>query len=126
MPRGSKEKYTAEQKRKAEHIEDSYENKGVPKDEAEARAWATVNKQSGGGDKAGGSGRKKPASAKSEVRKESSRRAVASREGHSRNSTASRDAQTVDSLMKEARAKKIPGRSSMRKQQLIEALRKAS
>ncbi|WP_053122560.1 Rho termination factor N-terminal domain-containing protein [Pseudomonas rustica] len=126
MPRGSKEKYTAEQKRKAEHIEDSYENKGVSKDEAEARAWATVNKQSGGGDKAGGSGRKKPASAKSEDRKESSRRAVASREGHSRNSTASRDAQTVDSLMKEARAKKIPGRSSMRKQQLIEALRKAS
>jgi hypothetical protein len=126
MPRGSKEKYTAEQKRKAEHIEDSYENKGVSKDEAEARAWATVNKQSGGGDKAGGSGRKKPASAKSEDRKESSRRAVASREGHSRNSTASRDAQTVDSLMKEARAEKIPGRSSMRKQQLIEALRKAS
>jgi hypothetical protein len=81
MPRGSKDKYTAEQKRKAEHIEDSYENKGVSKDEAEARAWATVNKQSGGGEKAGGSGRKKPASAKSEDRKESSRRAVSSREG---------------------------------------------
>lgn len=126
MPRGSKEKYTAEQKRKAEHIEDGYEKKGVSKDEAEARAWATVNKQSGGGDKAGGSGRKKPASAKFEDRKESSRRAVASREGHSRNSKASKDTQTVDSLMKEARAKKIPGRSSMRKQELIEALRKAS
>jgi plasmid stabilization system protein ParE len=126
MPRGSKDKYTAEQKRKAEHIKDSYEKKGVSKDEAEARAWATVNKQSGGGDKAGGSGRKKPASAKSEDRKESSRRAVASREGHSRNSKASKDTQTVDSLMKEARAKKIPGRSSMRKQELIEALRKAS
>jgi plasmid stabilization system protein ParE len=126
MPRGSKDKYTAEQKRKAEHIEDSYEKKGVSKDEAEARAWATVNKQSGGGDKAGGSGRKKPASAKSEDCKESSRRAVASREGHSRNSKASKDTQTVDSLMKEARAKKIPGRSSMRKQELIEALRKAS
>ncbi|VVP39963.1 hypothetical protein PS838_04786 [Pseudomonas fluorescens] len=125
MPRGSKDKYTAEQKRKAEHIEDSYENKGVSKDEAEARAWATVNKQSGGGDRKGGSGRKKPASAKSEDRKESSRRAVASREGHSRNSKASRDTQTVDSLRKEATAKKIPGRSSMRKQELIEALRKA-
>jgi hypothetical protein len=49
---------------------------------------------------------------------------VASREGHSRNSKASRETQTVDSLMKEARAKKIPGRSSMRKQELIEALRK--
>ncbi|CAI8943335.1 Rho_N domain-containing protein [Pseudomonas sp. IT-347P] len=125
MPRGSKDKYTAEQKRKAEHIEDSYEKKGLSKDAAEARAWATVNKQSGGGEKTGGSGRKKPASAKSEDRKESSRRAVASREGHSRNSKASRETQTVDSLMKEAREKKIPGRSSMRKQELIEALRKA-
>jgi hypothetical protein len=125
MPRGSKDKYTAEQKRKAEHIEDSYESKGVSKDEAEARAWATVNKQSGGGERAGGSGRGKPVSAKSEDRKESARRAVTSREGHSRNSKASRDTQTVDSLMKEARARKIPGRSSMRKQELIEALRKA-
>lgn len=125
MPRGSKDKYTAEQKRKAEHIEDSYEKNGLSKDEAEARAWATVNKQSGGGEKAGGSGRKKPASAKSQDRDESSRRAVASREGHSRDSKASRDTQTVDSLMKEARAKKIPGRSSMRKQELIKALREA-
>lgn len=125
MPRGSKDKYTAEQKRKAEHIEDSYEKKGASKDEAEARAWATVNKQSGGGERKGGSGRKKPASAKSEDRKESSRRAVASREGHPRNSNASRDTQTVDSLRKEASAKNIPGRSSMRKQELIEALRKA-
>ncbi|RON46137.1 termination factor Rho [Pseudomonas frederiksbergensis] len=125
MPRGSKDKYTAEQKRKAEHIEDSYEHKGVSKEEAEARAWATVNKQSGGGERAGGSGRKKPASAKSEDRQDSSRRAVASREGHARNNKASRDTQTVDSLMKEARAKNIPGRSGMRKQELIEALRKA-
>ena len=70
MPRGSKDKYTGEQKRKAEHIEDSYEKKGVSKDEAEARAWATVNKQSGGGERKGGSGRKKPASAKSEDRQE--------------------------------------------------------
>ncbi|MBV4485695.1 Rho termination factor N-terminal domain-containing protein [Pseudomonas sp. SWRI153] len=125
MPRGSKDKYNAEQQRKAEHIEDSYEKKGVSKDEAEARAWATVNKQSGGGEKSGGSGRRKPASAKSEDRKESSRRAVASRKGQSRNSEASKDTQTVDSLMKEARAKNIPGRSSMRKHELIEALRKA-
>ncbi|MGB8924929.1 MAG: Rho termination factor N-terminal domain-containing protein [Pseudomonas sp.] len=125
MARGSKDKYTAEQKRKAQHIEDSYENKGLSRDAAEARAWATVNKQSGGGEKAGGSGRKKPASAKSEDRKESSRRAVASREGHARDNKASREVQTVDSLRKEARAKQIPGRSSMRKQELIEALRKA-
>ncbi|RON89343.1 Rho termination factor N-terminal domain-containing protein [Pseudomonas fluorescens] len=125
MPRGSKDKYTAEQKRKAEHIEDSYEKEGLSKDAAEARAWATVNKQSGGGEKAGGSGRKKPASAKSEDRKESSRRAVASRKGHARDSKVSRETQTVDSLRKEARAKNIAGRSSMRKDELIAALRKA-
>lgn len=56
MPRGGKSKYTGKQKRKAEHIEDSYESCGVASDEAERRAWATVNKESGGGNK-GGSGR---------------------------------------------------------------------
>ena len=52
-------KYTAKQERKAEHIEESYEKKGVSKEEAESRAWATVNKQDGGGKNPGGSGRKK-------------------------------------------------------------------
>lgn len=125
MPRGSKDKYTDKQKRKAEHIEESYEQKGVPEGKAEARAWATVNKQSGGGERSGGSGKKKPAEAKQSDRKESARRAVKSREGQPRTSKASPEAQTVDSLMKEARAKNIPGRSKMRKQELVEALRKA-
>ncbi|MBJ2349522.1 Rho termination factor N-terminal domain-containing protein [Pseudomonas sp. SAICEU22] len=125
MPRGSKDKYTDKQKRKAEHIEESYEHKGVSEGEAEARAWATVNKQSGGGERSGGSGKKKPAEAKQSDRKESARRAAKSREGHPRTSKASHEAQTVDSLMKEARAKNIPGRSKMRKQELVEALRKA-
>jgi plasmid stabilization system protein ParE len=58
MPQGDKDAYTDKQKRKAEHIEESYEAKGVPSKEAEARAWATVNKQDGGG-KQSGSGRKK-------------------------------------------------------------------
>jgi plasmid stabilization system protein ParE len=49
MPRGSKDKYTDKQKRKAEHIEEGYEERGVSPDEAERRAWATVNKQDGGG-----------------------------------------------------------------------------
>ena len=44
MPRGSKDKYSNKQKRMAEHIEESYEDKGVSEDEAEKRAWATVNK----------------------------------------------------------------------------------
>ncbi|MEP6789452.1 MAG: hypothetical protein ABJB40_13520 [Acidobacteriota bacterium] len=52
-------KYTAKQERKADHIEESYEKKGVSKKEAEARAWATVNRQDGGGKNPGGSGRKK-------------------------------------------------------------------
>jgi plasmid stabilization system protein ParE len=57
MPRGDKSKYTDRQKRKAEHIEESYEERGVPKKEAERRAWATVNKEEGGGNKSGsGSG----------------------------------------------------------------------
>jgi hypothetical protein len=58
MPRGDKSKYTDKQKRQAEHIEAGYKDQGVPKDEAEKRAWATVNKESGGGKKSG-SGRKK-------------------------------------------------------------------
>lgn len=53
MPRGDKGKYTDKQKRKAEHIADGYEDRGVSGKEAEARAWATVNKESGGGKKSG-------------------------------------------------------------------------
>ena len=58
MPRGDKSKYTDKQKRQAEHIEEGYEDRGVSKKEAERRAWATVNKESGGGKKSG-SGRGK-------------------------------------------------------------------
>ncbi len=61
MPRGDKDKYTDKQKRKAEHIERSYVKGGISRDEAEARAWATLNKQDGGGKKSG-SGRKKTTS----------------------------------------------------------------
>ncbi len=59
MPQGDKSSYTDKQKRKAEHIEEGYEDRGVSHDEAERRAWATVNKESGGGNKSG-SGRGKP------------------------------------------------------------------
>ena len=58
MPRGDKSKYTDKQKRQAEHIADGYEDKGVSKKEAKSRAWATVNKETGGGKKSG-SGRGK-------------------------------------------------------------------
>ena len=53
MARGSKEKYTAKQKRKAKKIAKGYEERGVSNEESERRAWATVNKESGGGNKSG-------------------------------------------------------------------------
>ena len=53
MPRGDKSSYTDKQKRQAQHIEQGYEERGVGKDEAERRAWATVNKETGGGNKSG-------------------------------------------------------------------------
>ena len=59
MPRGDKSSYTDKQKRKARHIEEGYEKRGTSHTEAERRAWATVNKESGGGNKSG-SGRGKP------------------------------------------------------------------
>jgi plasmid stabilization system protein ParE len=74
MPRGDKSAYTDKQKRQAEHIEQGYEHRGVPVHEAEQRAWATVNKISGGG-KQSGSGRKsageKPVGGKKTVAKSS-------------------------------------------------------
>jgi plasmid stabilization system protein ParE len=60
MPRGDKSSYTEKQKRQAEHIEEGYKERGVSEDEAERRAWATVNKMDGGGKKSGsGRGKKR-------------------------------------------------------------------
>ena len=59
MPRGDKSKYTDKQERKADHVAEGYEKRGVSDKEAERRAWATVNKDDGGGKKAGGSDRGK-------------------------------------------------------------------
>ena len=61
MPRGDKSSYTDKQKRQAEHIEEGYEKRGLSEKEAERRAWATVNKETGGGKKSG-SGRGKTVS----------------------------------------------------------------
>ena len=53
MARGSKSKYTGKQKQQAEHIEEGYKKRGTSKKEAERRAWATVNRETGGGKKSG-------------------------------------------------------------------------
>lgn len=76
MPRGDKSRYTDKQKRMERHIEEGYEGRGVGRGEAERRAWATVNKQTGGGNKSGGSGRgKRDSSAGSMTHAERSRAA---------------------------------------------------
>ena len=65
MPQGDKSAYTKKQKRKARHIEKGYEKRGVSDKEAERRAWATVNKESGGGKKSGSGRGKKESHASS-------------------------------------------------------------
>jgi hypothetical protein len=60
MPRGDKDKYTDKQKRQAQQIEEGYEERGVSEEEAERRAWATVNAMHHGGEKPGGGGYGKP------------------------------------------------------------------
>jgi len=75
MPRGDKSKYTDKQKRQAQHIEEGYEDKGVSKKEAESRAWATVNKETGGGKKSGsGRGKKSNKSASRKGGKKASKK----------------------------------------------------
>jgi plasmid stabilization system protein ParE len=101
MPRGDKSKYTDKQERKADHIAASYESKGVSEHEAERRAWATVNKDDGGGNKAGAGrgahtghpaahkggalGGEASASRSAEARSASARKAAATRKRHSAN-----------------------------------------
>ncbi|HEX5703085.1 MAG TPA: hypothetical protein VFX97_07800 [Pyrinomonadaceae bacterium] len=77
MPRGDKSAYTDKQKRKAEHIEESYEERGVSSKEAAKRAWATVNKESGGGKKSGsGRGKKENRSASKKGGKKGGKKAA--------------------------------------------------
>ena len=78
MPRGDKGAYTDKQKRQAEHIEEGYEKRGVSRKTAEARAWATVNKESGGGKKSGsGRGKKENHSASKKGGKKGGKKAAA-------------------------------------------------
>lgn len=122
MPQGSKEKYTAAQKRKAEHIEQGYEQKGVPHKRAEAIAWATVNKQDGGGNRTG-SGKTIPETQKIEARKDSARNAVATK--HEKTASTLESATKKDLLARAAK-ENIPNRSTMNKTELIQALRKVT
>jgi plasmid stabilization system protein ParE len=102
MPRGDKSKYTDKQERKADHISESYEERGVSEKEAERRAWATVNKDDGGGKKSGSGrgehtgnpaahkggekGGKASASRSAEERSRSAKKAAATRKRHEQHS----------------------------------------
>lgn len=94
MPRGSKAAYTSKQKRKAEHIEEGYEDRGVSHKEAERRAWATVNKESGGGKKSGSGRGKKESHASSRKGGKLGGRASAARSKAARSRSAKKAAAT--------------------------------
>ena len=94
MPRGDKSAYTSKQKRKARHIEEGYEERGVPEDEAERRAWATVNKESGGGKKSGSGRGKKESHASSRKGGRLGGKAAASRPKAARSRSAKKAART--------------------------------
>jgi plasmid stabilization system protein ParE len=94
MPRGDKSSYSNKQKRQAEHIEEGYEKRGTSKKEAERRAWATVNKETGGGKKSGSGRGKKTSHASSRKGGRIGGRASASRSKAARSRSARKAAAT--------------------------------
>ena len=105
MPRGDKTAYTDKQKRKAKHIEEGYEKRGVSNDEAERRAWATVNKESGGGKKSG-SGRGQEESKVSSKKGGKAGGAAAARRPAAARSASARKAAATRKANKSHKAKK--------------------
>jgi len=94
MPRGSKSAYSSKQKRKAAHIEEGYKRRGVSRKTAEARAWATVNKESGGGEKSGSGRGKRTTKVSSRRGGRIGGRAAASRPAAARSASARKAART--------------------------------
>jgi plasmid stabilization system protein ParE len=94
MPRGDKSSYSSKQKRQAEHIEEGYEKRGTSKKEAERRAWATVNKESGGGKKSGSGRGKKTSHVSSRKGGRKGGRASANRSSAARSRSAKKAAAT--------------------------------
>jgi len=94
MPRGDKSKYTEKQERKADHIAEGYEDRGVSEKEAERRAWATVNKESGGGNKSGSGRGKKDTHVSSKKGGKLGGKASANRSAEERSASAKKAAAT--------------------------------
>lgn len=91
MPRGSKSSYTDKQKRQARHIEEGYEKKGLSRKTAAARAWATVNKETGGGLKSAPK-KKKAATKKKAVKKSATKKTATKKKTTRKPSTRKRTA----------------------------------
>jgi hypothetical protein len=106
MPRGDKSAYSDKQKRKAEHIEESYEDRGVSEKEAERRAWATVNKESGGGNKSGSGRGKADTKVSSKKGGKLGGSAAASRPASARSASAKKAAASRSPAARSASAKK--------------------
>lgn len=94
MPRGDKSKYTDKQERKADHIAEQYQDKGVPEKEAEKRAWATVNKDDGGANKSGSGRGKTTGNPAAHKGGEKGGKASASRSASARSASAKKAAAT--------------------------------
>jgi plasmid stabilization system protein ParE len=94
MARGDKSKYSSKQKRQAEHIEEGYEKRGVGQKEAKRRAWATVNKETGGGKKSGSGRGKKVSHASSRKGGKIGGKAAASRSAAAKSASAKKAART--------------------------------
>jgi plasmid stabilization system protein ParE len=94
MPRGDKSSYTDKQKRQAQHIEEGYEDRGLSEKEAERRAWATVNKETGGGKKSGSGRGKKEDHSPSRKGGRLGGRAAAARPASARSASARKAAKT--------------------------------
>jgi hypothetical protein len=94
MARGDKSKYTDKQKRRAEHIEEGYEKRGVSGKESARRAWATVNKESHGGKKSGSGRGKKESHASSRKGGHLGGKASAARPAAARSASAKKAART--------------------------------
>ncbi len=110
MPRGDKGKYTDKQKRQAEHIEEGYEDRGLSEKESERRAWATVNKMTGGGKKSG-SGRGKKVN--KEPAKKGGRIGGAAQKGKKKTKrAATKRAATKKTTAKKSTAKKTTAKKS--------------
>src|SRR5579859_5545611 len=112
MPRGSKEKYTDKQKREAEHMEEGYEKRGVPDSESKRRAWATVNKMTGGGKKSGSGRGKKVNKAPARKGGRKGGAASASRPAAARSASAMKAARTRARRGPQAGERKSGARSS--------------